>query len=141
MTQDLFSSSDAVPNTLTLYKNLSPQQFAGAIKNDWRRFARLPEEQLIFSPKLYRAHAEMLARQLDACMHTAGYVVAFSVDAEYMQRFSCKSLAYDEQLEYWIPAEEILDLNQHINGNIYPVAMFIADKAARERWRSCSGLR
>lgn len=125
--------------SITLYKSLSPVELAGVINNGWQSFAPLPIEQTIFAPKINLEHAQMLARQLEACLHTVGYVVCFTIEADFLQRFQCQTIAYEEQREYRIPAEELALFNQHLIGRIQPLTAFVNPAKKVSSLEGCVG--
>jgi len=125
--------------SITLYKSLSPAELAGVINNHWQSFAPLPAEQTIFAPKINLGHAQMLARQLEASLYSVGYVVGFMIEADFLQRFPCQTVAYEEQREYRIPAEELALFNQHLIGRIHPLEAFINPASRPSSLDGCVG--
>jgi hypothetical protein len=47
-----------------------------------------------------------------------GYVTRFEVDAEFMARYEIQQVGASHHTEWWVPAEELDDLNRHIVGKI-----------------------
>ncbi|HXO38111.1 MAG TPA: hypothetical protein VN872_05715 [Candidatus Acidoferrum sp.] len=89
---------------------------------------RLPE-QPIFYPVLTREYAEQIARDWntkDERSGFVGYVLAFDVDSEYLQRFEIQKTGSIQHLEYWIPAEGLDEFNEHIQGEIQIISKFNA---------------
>ncbi len=109
---------------ITLYKSLSPVELAVIIRSGWAEFFPASPDQKIFSPKLHLAYAEMLARQLEAACHNAGYVVAFRVPRNFLSHFELQTIGYLEHQEYWIPVAELGALNAAIAGRIRLVSAF-----------------
>ena len=111
-------------NTITLYKSVSPAQLSHLIKVDWRYFIPESPEQKLFAPKLHRSFAEMLARQIEAANHCAGYVVSFDILEQVISRYDITSVAYEEYEEYCIPIEDLRFINMGIEGKIKLVSQF-----------------
>lgn len=87
---------------------------------------RLPE-QPIFYPVTNQNYAEQIARDWntkDERSDYTGYVLSFAVDAEYLSQFPVKTVGAREHAEYWIPAEELPEFNQHIVGKIQILAVY-----------------
>ncbi len=56
----------------------------------------------------------------------SGYVTRFRVRAEFMQRYPLQTVGGREQTEWWIPAEELEQLNDNIVGEIEVIHEFVA---------------
>ena len=87
---------------------------------------RLPE-QPIFYPVVTQEYAEQIARNWntkDERSGFVGYVLEFDVDSEYLRRFDVQKAGSNKHLEYWIPAEELAEFNQHICGEIRVISKF-----------------
>jgi hypothetical protein len=87
---------------------------------------RLPE-QPIFYPVVTQEYAEQIARNWntkDERSGFVGYVLEFDVDSEYLRRFDVQKAGSNKHLEYWIPAEELAEFNQHICGKIRLISKF-----------------
>ncbi len=119
--------------TVTLYKALSPVQLARVIDAGWRAFPAAEPGQRVFAPKLHRDYAEMLARQLEALQHNAGYVVRFHLARDFLRDYPVETIGYCEQEEYRIPVSRLMCLNRAIVGRIELLSGFTAppDRAQR----------
>ena len=53
-----------------------------------------------------------------------GYVVRFAVDNEYLTRFPVQNVGDAQHNELWIPAEQLAEFNQHIQGLLEVTATF-----------------
>jgi hypothetical protein len=53
-----------------------------------------------------------------------GYVTRFAVKKDYLDRFDVHQVGGQTILEYWIPAEDLEDFNDHIVGTIDEVVRF-----------------
>lgn len=54
----------------------------------------------------------------------AGYVTAFDVDKAYLDRYEMQQVGNKSHQEYWIPAEDLVELNHHIVAKIEVVQSF-----------------
>ena len=110
--------------SVTLYSPVSPSQLAKIINADWQQFFLHSDGQRFFFPKLHASFAEMLARQWEAKVHSAGYVVCFDIQRPFIDRFSLETVAYQEHFEYRIPANVLDQFNRAIWGNIRLLSAF-----------------
>ena len=67
---------------------------------------------------LNRWYAAKIAREGNVSAGGVGYVTRFEVQRAYLDRYEVHQVGGREVLEYWIPAEELADLNAHIVGAI-----------------------
>ena len=113
--------------TMTLYRPVGQQELNLIAKSGYKTFPpRLPE-QPIFYPVLNREYAEQIARDWntrDERSGFVGYVVKFDVDSGYLDRFEVRKVGGSNHLEYWIPAEQLAEFNDHIQGQIRVIAQF-----------------
>jgi len=117
----------AADGTVTLYRPVGPQELELIERSGFSAFPpRLPE-QPIFYPVLNQHYAEQIARDWnakDSRTGYRGYVTRFHVKAAFLKRYSPKQVGSTIHQEYWIPAEELADLNANIVGPIEVVAQF-----------------
>ena len=86
---------------------------------------RLPE-QPIFYPVLNESYAGQIAREWNT-RYTAdgrGYVTRFAVRKEFLGHYEVKTVGGSEHQEYWIPAEDLEQLNRNIVGKIEVIAEY-----------------
>ena len=114
-------------STTTLFRPVGPKELQLIRETGWRAFPpRLPE-QPIFYPVVTRAYAEQIARDWNSKSEETGllgYVTQFSVATEFLARYEPKQVGAAEHVEYWIPAEELPEFNQHIVGLVQVVAEY-----------------
>ncbi|MEH2191398.1 MAG: hypothetical protein V7K98_01850 [Nostoc sp.] len=87
---------------------------------------RLPE-QPIFYPVLNEEYAAQIARNWNAASTDTGYigyVTRFQVRAEFLSRYSVKTVGGSIHQEYWIPAEDLPEFNRNIIGLIEVISEF-----------------
>ena len=112
--------------TSTLYRPVGEQELDLIRKANFSAFPpRLPE-QPIFYPVITESYAHQIARDWNAKHNTpkVGYVTRFQVFAKYLQRYDVQTVGSSEHQEYWIPAEDLDQFNQHIVGLIEVTAKF-----------------
>ena len=112
--------------TVTLWRPTGPKELALVEESGWRAWPpRLPD-QPIFYPVLNEDYATRIARDWNVKASGAGYVTRFDVAAEFLDRYEVQQVGGRTILEYWIPAEDLDELNAHIVGRIEVVAEFRA---------------
>jgi hypothetical protein len=87
---------------------------------------RLPG-QPIFYPVTNEAYAAQIARDWntkDEASGHRGYVTRFRVLSDFMRRFTPKQVGAEMHQEYWIPAEDLHEMNSNIAGLIEVIAEF-----------------
>jgi len=67
--------------------------------------------QPIFYPVLRRWYATKIAREWNVPAGGVGYVTRFEVQRAFLDRYQVHQVGGRDVLEYWIPAEELDDLN------------------------------
>jgi len=119
------------PVTLvTLFRPVGLAELRLVAEGGWRGFPpRLPE-QPIFYPVLGEDYAVEIARDWntkDERSGYVGYVTAFDVDAAYLERFEVQVVGAARHRELWVPAEDLVEFNDHIVGPIRVVQVFRGD--------------
>ena len=110
--------------TVTLWRPTGPQELALVEESGWRAWPpRLPE-QPIFYPVLNEDYATRIARDWNVPASGVGFVTRFEVAADFLERYEVHQVGGQTILEYWIPAEDLDELNRHIVGRIEVVARF-----------------
>lgn len=113
--------------TITLFRPVGPKELALIRESDYRAFPpRLPS-QPIFYPVLTEEYAIQIARDWnakDASTGYRGYVTRFRVRAEFLERYAVHTVGGTIHREYWIPAEDLVNLNANIVGPIEVIHEF-----------------
>jgi hypothetical protein len=118
--------SDRIARTprITLYRPVGSKELELVRESGWTRFPpRLPE-QPIFYPVTNEEYARIIAREWNVRDGGAGYVLRFEVDADFMSRYPVRQVGTAIHREYWVPADDLGDFNDHIAGTIDLVASF-----------------
>jgi len=111
-------------STVKLYAPVSPHQLAKVINTGWQDFFLCSDEQKYFFPKLHQGFAEMLARQWEAKVYSAGYVVCLDIRCAFINQFPLETVAYEEHLEYRIPSNFLDQFNQSLVSKIQLLSAF-----------------
>ena len=149
-TMDARSRRIDASDTVTLWRPTGQAELDLVAASGWRAWPpRLPD-QPIFYPVLNRWYATKIAREWNVPAGGVGYVTRFEVQRAYLDRYEVHQVGGRDVLEYWIPAEELADLNAHIVGAITEEAEYrgpVSDqefidvhralgKALPDRWRT-----
>jgi len=112
---------------VTLFRPVGEAELALIRDSGWRQFPpRLPD-QPIFYPVLDEQYAIRIARDWNTRDGGTGYVLRFAVDGEYLSRYPVQTVGSRMHREYWIPAEELAQFNEHI---VPPIEVIGAFKAS-----------
>jgi hypothetical protein len=110
--------------TVTLWRPTGPEELALVEASGWTAWPpRLPE-QPIFYPILDEDYATKIARDWNVKASGVGYVTRFQVRKSFMDRYQVHQAGGRTILEYWVPAEDLDDLNKNIVGSIEVVAEY-----------------
>jgi hypothetical protein len=113
-------------DTVTLFRPVGPTELALIEQSGFREFPpRLPE-QPIFYPVLTEDYACKIARDWNVPASGAGYVTRFAVARSFLARYQVQNAGGEAHQEYWIPAEDLAELNANIRGRIEVIARFEA---------------
>ncbi len=110
--------------TTILYRPTGPEELELVKESAFKKWPpRLPE-QPIFYPVTNQEYAEQIAREWNVKDSGVGYVTKFLVKTSFMQKYEIQKVGGNIHTEWWIPAEELEDLNTNIVGDIEVIAEF-----------------
>ena len=114
-------------DTVTLYRPTGPEEMALLENSGFRRWPpRLPE-QPIFYPVTNERYAVEIATQWNIRDSGVGYVTRFEVSKTFMDRYPVQKVGGAHHTEWWVPAEELETLNDHIVGLIEVIGEYRPD--------------
>ena len=107
-----------VSDTVILYRPTGPEEIALVKESGFRRWPpRLPD-QPIFYPVTNEQYAMQIARDWNVKASGYGCVTRFHVKSSFMNRYPIHQVGGSEHTEWWVPAEELEQLNENIVGLI-----------------------
>ena len=110
--------------TVILYRPTGPRELELVAKTGFRRWPpRLPE-QPIFYPVTNERYAAEIASKWNVKDSGSGFVTRFEVQREFMERYDVQTVGASYHTEWWVPAEDLEELNDHIGGTIEVIARF-----------------
>ena len=111
---------------VVLYRPTGPTELQLVRESGWRRWPpRLPE-QPIFYPVTNEDYAIQIAREWNVRASGRGIVTRFHVRAAFMARYPVKTVGATMHTEWWVPAEDLEELNDNIVGLIEVIHEFHA---------------
>ena len=110
--------------TVTLYRPVGPAEMAAVESSGFTSWPpRLPD-QPIFYPVTNEAYAARIASDWNVRDTGYGAVTRFEVRQDFMDRFEIHQVGAPEHQEWWIPAEDLDELNANIVGYVEVIAEF-----------------
>jgi hypothetical protein len=116
--------------TTILYRPVGQKELELIQQSGYKQFPpRLPE-QPIFYPVLNEEYATQIARDWNTKYNAerCGYVTKFEVRTAFLSKYEVQRVGGEQHQEYWIPAEELEELNENIVGEIEVIAEYKAEE-------------
>jgi hypothetical protein len=105
-------------DTVTVYRPTGPAELDRVRQSGFHRWPpRLPE-QPIFYPVTNEQYAVEIAAQWNVKSSGVGYVTRFEVDRAFMDQYEVHTVGASHHTEWWVPAEDLENLNDAIIGLI-----------------------
>jgi hypothetical protein len=112
--------------SITLYRPAGPQELALVRQSGYKRWPpRLPD-QPIFYPVTNEEYAIQIARDWNVPASGYGCAMRFAVRTDFMSRYAVQRVGGSLHTEWWVPAEELEELNDNIVGSIEVIHEFSA---------------
>jgi hypothetical protein len=113
--------------TVTLYRPTGPKELELVRQSGFKKWPpRLPE-QPIFYPVTNEDYAKQIATQWNIKDGGVGYVTRFEVKKSFMDRYQVQQVGGSNHTEWWVPAEELEELNENIVGLIDVIGEYHAE--------------
>jgi hypothetical protein len=116
---------------ITLYRPVGQKELELIKQSGYKKFPPRLEWQPIFYPVMNRQYAEEIALKWnteDENSGYAGYVTAFDLPEEYINRFPVQNVGGEIHNELWVPAEEVEEFNNNIVGEIRVIKSFFGER-------------
>lgn len=110
--------------TIELWRPTGPEEIELVRASGSRRWPPRLSDQPIFYPVLNEDYATRIARDWNVKASGVGYVTRFRVRKSFLDRYDVQQVGGETILEYWIPAEDLEEMNDNIVGTIEEVARF-----------------
>ncbi|MEZ5308903.1 MAG: hypothetical protein R2684_17290 [Pyrinomonadaceae bacterium] len=113
--------------TVTLYRPTGPDELKLVEESGFRRWPpRLPE-QPIFYPVTNELYAIQITQRWNTKEFREGFVTKFEVRKAFMDRYPIEKVGGDIHTEWWIPAEDLEELNDNIVGKIEVIGHYLGE--------------
>ena len=110
--------------TTILYRPVGEKELALIAASGYSGFPPRLEWQPIFYPVLNEEYARQIAREWNARDGKYGYVTRFAIETAFLSHYDVQRVGSAIHQEYWIPAEDLDNFNQHIVGKIAVIATY-----------------
>ena len=109
-----------------LFRPVGQQELALIQESEFVAFPHRLPEQPFFYPVITEEYAIQIARDWNAKYNEpkSGYVTRFRVRRSFLDRYEARTVGGSVHQEYWIPAEDLDELNRNIIGKIEVIAEF-----------------
>jgi hypothetical protein len=115
---------DESEETVTLYRPTGPEELSLVERSGFKRWPpRLPE-QPIFYPVTNERYASEIAEGWNVRDSGAGFVTSFRVKRSFMNRYEIHKVGAARHTEWWVPSEDLDELNDNIVGLIEVIHSF-----------------
>jgi hypothetical protein len=120
--------------TITLWRPTGSKELELVKQSGWKAWPPRLVDQPIFYPVTNEGYATQIARDWNTKVgDKVGHVTRFRVRKEFLDRYERKIVGNRSHEEYWIPAEQLDEMNRNIAGRIEVVHTFSeADRLAHE---------
>lgn len=103
---------------VVLYRPTGPEEMQLIEQSNYKKWPpRLPE-QPIFYPVTNEAYAIQIAKEWNIPASGVGFVTRFHVKKSFMDKYKIEKVGGDIHTEWWIPAEDVIEMNNNIVGLI-----------------------
>lgn len=115
----------ARPEDVTvMYRPVGPEELELLRQADFKRWPpRLPQ-QPIFYPVTNEQYASEIASDWNVRDSGYGAVTRFQVLTSFMSKYKIQQVGGTRHTEWWVPAEDLEELNDHIVGLIEVIREF-----------------
>jgi hypothetical protein len=115
-------------DTVTLFRPTGPKELELVRQSGFKKWPpRLPE-QPIFYPVTNEKYATEITTKWNVPDCGLGYVTRFRVSKAFMDRYETHRVGASHHTEWWIPAEDLEELNSNIVGTIEVIREFKAEE-------------
>ena len=115
---------DSRMETVTLYRPTGPEELKLVKESEYTRWPQRLPEQPIFYPVTNEEYAIEIAEKWNVRDSGTGYVTRFEVRKVFMDKYKIHQVGASHHTEWWIPAEDMEELNKNIVGKIEVIREF-----------------
>ena len=105
-------------DTVVLYRPIGPKELELVSASGYKYWPPRLSEQPIFYPVTNEDYAREITIKWNVPQSGVGYVTRFLVKKSFMERYQVHKVGGGTHTEWWIPAEDLDELNENIVGLI-----------------------
>lgn len=109
---------------MTLFRPVNQAELDLIIQSDWNAFPPRLVGQPIFYPVLNEAYAEQITVEWNIPTYGIGHVLKYEVNDLFLKKYEIQKVGLNHHLEYWIPSEDLEEMNNNIIGKIELINTF-----------------
>ena len=110
--------------TVTMYRPTGPEEMDLVRESGFRRWPPRLAHQPIFYPVTNEAYAVEIAERWNVPESGVGYVLRFEVRRAFAERYELHRVGASHHEEWWVPSEDLEELNTNIVGGIEVVGEY-----------------
>lgn len=110
--------SPSSEETVTLYRPTGAKELELVKQSGFKRWPPRLREQPIFYPVTNERYATEITTKWNVRDKGVGYVTRFKVKKSFMDKYQIQQVGDSYHTEWWVPAEELEELNDNIVGLI-----------------------
>lgn len=114
-----------VDDVVTMFRPTGRKELDLVKQSGFKRWPPRLAGQPIFYPVTNLEYAREIARDWNLKETGAGYVTRFSVARSFADRYQIQRAGASHHTEWWIPAEDLEELNNHIVGLIEVIEEYV----------------
>lgn len=107
-----------------LFRPIGPGELKRLEESGFKRWPPRLQEQPIFYPVTNEAYATEITVKWNVPAYGIGYVTRFIVRAQFMERYPIQTVGAKHHTEWWIPADDLEELNDNIVGSIEVIGTY-----------------
>jgi hypothetical protein len=110
--------------TVVMYRPTGPQELELVKQSGFKRWPPRLLGQPIFYPVTNEQYATEIATKWNVKDNGGGFVTRFQVRKFFIERYETPQVGGRHHTEWWVPAEDLEDLNDNIVGEIEVIAEY-----------------
>jgi hypothetical protein len=115
-----------IAETTTLFRPSGPAELALVKASGFKKWPPRLVDQPIFYPVTNERYAAEIASKWNVKDSGYGCVTRFEVRSEFMAKYKIETVGASHHTEWWVPAEDLEELNDNIVGLIEVILEFHA---------------
>ena len=112
--------------TQECFRPVGPEEFELLRSAGFRRWPPRLLGQPFFYPVTNEEYAREITQKWNVPASGVGYVTRFLVRRDFMDRYALQTVGGEAHTEWWIPAEELEELNDNLVGSIEVIGKYSA---------------